>query len=102
MNKASNIARTKGARLRLRVGKHILVTIADRRPAWRATSALSGLPLTGDESMTTRRSLMVGAAALSAAGLTGVRARAEPVLTEDGLYRQPWFLESFLELADDL
>ena len=23
-------------------------------------------------------------------------------LTDDGLYRQPWFLESFLELADDL
>ena len=29
-------------------------------------------------------------------------ARAEAVLTDDGLYRQPWFLESFLELADDL
>ncbi len=24
------------------------------------------------------------------------------MLTEDGLYRQPWFLESFLELGDDL
>ena len=24
------------------------------------------------------------------------------MLTDDGLYRQPWFLESFLELADDL
>ena len=32
---------------------------------------------------------------------TGV-ARAEAVLTEDGIYREPWFLESFLELADDL
>jgi len=29
-------------------------------------------------------------------------AGAEPALTEDGLYREPWFLESFLELADDL
>lgn len=29
-------------------------------------------------------------------------AHAEAILTEDGLYRQPWFLESFLELADDL
>lgn len=29
-------------------------------------------------------------------------ARAEAILTDDGLYRQPWFLESFLELADDL
>ena len=24
------------------------------------------------------------------------------MLTEDGLYRQPWFIESFLELGDDL
>ena len=30
------------------------------------------------------------------------RARAEAILTEDGIYRQPWFLESLLELADDL
>ena len=37
-----------------------------------------------------------------AANPAGIRARAEPVLTEDGLYKQPWFLESFLELADDL
>jgi thioredoxin-related protein len=29
-------------------------------------------------------------------------AGAEAVLTDDGLYRQPWFLETFLELADDL
>jgi len=27
---------------------------------------------------------------------------AGPILTDDGLYKQPWFLESFLELADDL
>lgn len=25
-----------------------------------------------------------------------------PVLTDDGLHRQPWFLDSFLELGDDL
>ena len=25
-----------------------------------------------------------------------------PELTDDGLYRQPWFLDSFLELADDI
>src|SRR5262245_27002785 len=48
----------------------------------------------------TRRQL-IGAAAL-ALGLAGGRVRAEAVLTVDGLYRQPWFLESFLELADDL
>jgi thioredoxin-related protein len=36
---------------------------------------------------------------LAAAG----SARAdEPVLTDDGLYKQPWFLESFLDLSDDL
>ena len=50
--------------------------------------------------MTTRRSLIVGAAALGASGLAG--ARAEALLTEDGLYRQSWFLDSFLELGDDL
>jgi thioredoxin-related protein len=49
----------------------------------------------------TRRNLMVAGAAL-AASLGGPRLRAEPMLTEDGLYRQPWFIESFLELADDL
>lgn len=37
-----------------------------------------------------------------AAGFAASRARAAPVLTDDGLYRQPWFLESFLELPDDL
>ena len=49
----------------------------------------------------TRRELIAGAAALGAS-LAVPRARAAAVLTEDGLYRQPWFLESFLELADDL
>jgi len=54
----------------------------------------------GDESMLTRRGLILGGAAL--AGLAAPRARAAAVLTDDGLYRQPWFLESFLELGDDL
>jgi len=48
-----------------------------------------------------RRKLMLGGAAL-ALGAGAPRLRAEPMLTEDGLYRQPWFIESFLELADDL
>jgi thioredoxin-related protein len=30
------------------------------------------------------------------------QARAQAVLTDDGLYSQPWFLQSFLEFADDL
>src|SRR5436305_1579733 len=49
----------------------------------------------------TRRHFLAGGATLAAA-LVGAPACAEPVPTEDGLYRQPWFLESFLELADDL
>jgi len=51
--------------------------------------------------MLTRRGLVLSGAALTA-GLGGPRARAAAVLTDDGLYRQPWFLESFLELGDDL
>src|SRR6476659_9450448 len=49
----------------------------------------------------TRRNLATGSVAL-AASLAASRLRAEPVLSEDGLYRQPWFIDSFLELADDL
>jgi len=46
----------------------------------------------------TRRNLLLGAASL---GVTSARAD-EPILTDDGLYKQPWFLETFLELSDDL
>jgi thioredoxin-related protein len=51
--------------------------------------------------MLSRRQALAGLLA----GLGGQQSRAvsaEPVLTDDGLYRQPWFLESLLELADDL
>jgi thioredoxin-related protein len=51
--------------------------------------------------MLSRRSLLAAAAG----GLAVWRprpVRAEAVMTDDGLYRQPWFLESFLELPDDL
>src|SRR5215510_5706251 len=51
-------------------------------------------------SMPSRRTVLAGAAALCAIHADG--ARAEAILTDDGLYRQPWFLESFLELAGDL
>ena len=50
------------------------------------------------DTMTTRRNLLIGAASMALLG----RARGEPMLTDDGLYKEPWFLESFLELADDL
>lgn len=47
-----------------------------------------------------RRQVLMGMS--GAAALLPARGRAEAVLTDDGLYRQPWFLESFLELGDDL
>jgi thioredoxin-related protein len=47
-----------------------------------------------------RRSFLLSAGALALAGVP--RAEAAPVLTEDGYYREDWFIETFLELADDL
>jgi thioredoxin-related protein len=52
--------------------------------------------------MLSRRDFLAGSLAGAAAIHTGGRAAAEAILSDDGLYRQPWFLESFLELADDL
>ena len=48
-----------------------------------------------------RRQLVVGGAATSLLGMRTARAE-DPVLTDDGLYKQSWFLESFLDLAEDL
>ena len=51
--------------------------------------------------MITRRIMLVGAAFFVAASTQ--RAYADgPILTDDGLYKEPWFLESFLDLSDDL
>ena len=51
--------------------------------------------------LVSRRKVMLGAASFAAMALS--RARAEgPILTDDGLYKEPWFLESFLDLGDDL
>ncbi|MGB7258515.1 MAG: SoxW family protein [Pseudolabrys sp.] len=47
-----------------------------------------------------RRELLRATASLGVLAATG--ARAAPILTDDGLYKEPWFLETFLELADDL
>jgi thioredoxin-related protein len=49
--------------------------------------------------MLSRRALMVaGGGLVLAAG----SAQAAAVMTDDGLYREDWFLDSFLELAGDL
>lgn len=45
------------------------------------------------------RRLFLAAGAL-AVPLSGARSAA--ILTDDGIYTQPWFLQSFLELAEDL
>ncbi|MPZ41553.1 MAG: thioredoxin fold domain-containing protein [Rhizobiales bacterium] len=55
--------------------------------------------------MTSRRLFMaLGGALLLPHVLTRPFARAAegPILTDDGLYKQSWFLESFLELKEDL
>ena len=49
----------------------------------------------------TRRNLLLGLSGFGLIGISGARA-AEPIQTDDGFYRQPWFLESFLDLSDDL
>src|SRR5262245_53351102 len=55
------------------------------------------------EAMATRRELITSLGAAVLAGSLPALARAEePILTDDGLYKQSWFLESFLELGDDL
>lgn len=50
--------------------------------------------------MISRRLLLASLAGVATLPFPALR--AEPVLTEDGIYRQPWFLESLLELQDDL
>jgi thioredoxin-related protein len=50
----------------------------------------------------TRRFLLAGAACLAASLAASGASAEEPVLTDDGLYKQSWFLESFLDLSDDL
>ncbi|NJM34268.1 MAG: hypothetical protein HC850_05630 [Rhodomicrobium sp.] len=46
-----------------------------------------------------RRSFIAGSAALALKAFCLPAAGAE--LSEDGLYQQPWFLQSFLTLKDD-
>jgi thioredoxin-related protein len=46
-----------------------------------------------------RRTALIGGASLA---LGSTLAQAEAILTDDGLYKEPWFLESFLDLSEDL
>lgn len=55
----------------------------------------------------TRRNMLsltagAGLAAASTSQIDALAADAELVLGDDGLYKQPWFLESFLDLRDDI
>ena len=52
--------------------------------------------------MLSRRLFLGGAAAGSMSAWASRAAQAESILTDDGYYSEPWFLESFLELSDDL
>jgi thioredoxin-related protein len=52
--------------------------------------------------MLTRRAFVMGAAGGAFAPAIARQGAAQAVLTDDGLYRQPWFLDSLLELVDDL
>lgn len=50
----------------------------------------------------TRRDLVALLPAAAALGAVPKPARADAVLGDDGLYHQPWFLNSFLDLREDL
>ncbi len=49
-----------------------------------------------------RRQFIGGAGGLALAGGPLLSPARAAVLTDDGLYKEPWFIESFLELPDDL
>jgi thioredoxin-related protein len=51
--------------------------------------------------ITTRRQMLVGIGA-TLTFASGGRARTEPVMTDDGFYREPWFIDSFLDMPADL
>lgn len=55
------------------------------------------------ETVATRRDLILGAgAALMTGGWSGATRADAPVVGEDGLYHEPWFVDSFLEFAEDI
>ena len=74
---------------------HRMVTapFANRFVCWGRERCL-GLWFTATIMTLTRRNLLIGAAGLGAMAYTADV--EEPILTDDGLYKQPWFLESSL------
>jgi thioredoxin-related protein len=52
--------------------------------------------------MVSRRAFLAGSAGVAASVRLADPVWAQPKLNDDGLHYQPWFLESLLELADDL
>ena len=50
----------------------------------------------------TRRELLIAAGAMAAAGPGFADTGGGAVLGDDGLHKQPWLLDSFLEMGDDL
>lgn len=52
--------------------------------------------------MLSRRLLLAGSMSAGLVSAAASRAPAAAILTDDGIYTQPWFVESFLELPDDL
>jgi len=49
--------------------------------------------------MLSRRALLLAAGGLV---VTALPVRATAIMTDDGFYREDWFLDSFLELGDDI
>ena len=52
--------------------------------------------------MVSRRAFLAGSAGAASLHVAGRPRMGQPKLSDDGLYHEPWFLESLLELADDL
>lgn len=52
--------------------------------------------------MATRRSFLAAALTISGAPFLTTPARSKALLGEDGLYQLDWYLESFLDLTEDL
>uniref|UniRef100_UPI001952DE14 hypothetical protein n=1 Tax=Klebsiella pneumoniae TaxID=573 RepID=UPI001952DE14 len=58
---------------------------------------------TGKHGLTRRQAMAaVGAAALMTMPAMRSALAAKPTLGEDGLYHMDWYLESFLDIAEDL